>query len=200
MSFWLLLIPFISAVVAWVVNTCLIRVVFLPLHQKKILGITFQGIIPKYQQIIANQIAKFVISTISFQQMEEKLTHPDTIEKIMPFLEEEIDNFLRIKLPKQLPMISMFIGDNTIAQLKAIFVAELRTLFPQLISNYIKTIESNSTFEILIAQKIASIDPILIETTVRTGLKRQFQIFQIAGAFTGFLIGLFQIIISFFLS
>lgn len=200
MNYWLLFIPLISAFAGWGVNTVLIQLFFYPLTPRKILGITFQGLIPKNQQKIADQVAKFVTFHIPFQQIEEKLTHPDIIEKIMPFIEEEIDNFLRNKLPAQMPMISMFIGDKTIAQLKEVFVAELRTLFPKLISNYINTIQSNCTLEMIISQKIASIPLVSIESFIRIGLKKEFQVFRFAGVVTGLFIGLFQVMISFFLS
>jgi uncharacterized membrane protein YheB (UPF0754 family) len=200
MNYWLLFIPLISAFVGWGVNTVLIQLIFYPLIPKKILGITIQGLIPKNQLVIANQAAKYVTSQISFQVIEEKLTNPDIIEKIMPFIEEEIDNFLRNKLPLQLPMISMFIGDKTIAQLNEVFIAELRILFPKLISNYIHTIQSNSTLEMIISQKIASIPLDSIENSIRIGLKKEFQLFRFIGIVTGFLIGLFQIMISLFIS
>jgi uncharacterized membrane protein YheB (UPF0754 family) len=200
MNYWLLFIPLISAFVGWGVNSILIQSLFYPLTPKKILGITFQGLIPRNQQVIAGQAAKFVTSHIPFQQIEENLTHPDIIEKIMPFIEEEIDNFLRNKLPVQMPMISMFIGDKTIAQLKEVFVSELRTLFPKLISNYIHTIQSNCTLESIISQKIASIPIDSIEGLIRVSLKKKFLVFRFIGFFTGLFIGLFQLIISFILN
>ena len=200
MNYWLLLIPLISALIGWALNTVLIQLLFYPLTPKKILGITFEGLIPKNQQVIASQAAKFVTSHLPFQLIEEKLTHPDIIEKIMPFIEEEIDNFLRNKLPVQMPMISMFIGDKTIAQLKEVLVAELRTLFPKLISNYINTIQSNCTLESIITQKIASIPIDSLEGYIRDGLKKKFQVFRLTGLVTGLFIGLFQVIISIILS
>lgn len=200
MNYWLLLIPLLSAFVGWGINTLIIQSLFYPLTPQKLLGVTFQGLIPKNQQVIASQAAKFVTAHIPFQQIEENLTHPDVIEKIMPFIEEEIDNFLRKKLPAQMPMIAMFIGDKTIAQLKEVFVAELKTLFPKLISTYINTIKSNSTLESIISQKIASLSIDSIEATIRIGLKKKFQIFQLTGLFTGLFIGLFQLVISFILN
>ncbi len=197
MNYWLLVIPLISAFVGWGLNTVLIQLFFYPLAPKKIIGITFQGLIPNNQAVIADRLAKLVTSHISFQLIEKKLTHPDIIEKIMPFIEEEIDNFLRNKLSKQLPMISMFLGDKTIAQFKEVFIAELRSLLPKLISNYINTIQSNSTLELIISQKIASIPLVSVESFIRIGLKKQFRIFQFAGIVTGLFIGLFQVIISF---
>ena len=78
-----------------------------------------------------------------------------------------------------------------------VFIAELRSLLPKLISNYINTIQSNSTLELIISQKIASIPLVSVESFIRIGLKKQFRIFQFAGIVTGLFIGLFQVIISF---
>jgi len=64
------------------------------------------------------------------------ITDKNTVERLRPFVETEIDKFLREKLPVQMPMISMFIGDKTINQLKGIFVGEVEVLFPMFIEQY----------------------------------------------------------------
>ena len=50
---------------------------------------------------------------------------------ILPLADTHVDDFLRNKLPKAMPVMSMLVGDKTIAQLKAVFMDELRTLLPE---------------------------------------------------------------------
>ena len=64
------------------------------------------------------------------------ITDNNTVERLRPFVETEIDKFLREKLPAQMPMIAMFIGDKTINQLKGIFTGEIEILFPMFIEQY----------------------------------------------------------------
>ena len=58
-------------------------------------------------------------------------------DAVLPFIDAKLDDFFRLKLSEKLPMISMFIGDKTINQLKEVFIEELKQLFPELITNFI---------------------------------------------------------------
>ena len=51
-------------------------------------------------------------------------------------MNEKLDDFFRHKLSVKLPMISMFIGDKTIEELKGVFMEELAILFPVLITQF----------------------------------------------------------------
>jgi hypothetical protein len=51
-------------------------------------------------------------------------------------MHEKLDLFFREKLTAKMPMISMFIGDKTIEELKAVFMEELELLFPELMNSY----------------------------------------------------------------
>lgn len=50
---------------------------------------------------------------------------------ILPLADTHVDDFLRNKLPKKMPVMSMLVGDKTIAQLKAVFMEELQDLLPE---------------------------------------------------------------------
>jgi len=58
------------------------------------------------------------------------LSDPALTQSMLPLAEGHIDDFLRNKLPKAMPVVGMLIGDKTIAQFKAIFMEELQALFP----------------------------------------------------------------------
>jgi len=87
---------------------------------------------------LANTIANKLSSQLSQSgsQIIEAITSNNAIEQIRPMVEEEVEKFLREKLPAQMPMISMFIGDRTINQLKGIFVTEVEVIFPMFIEKY----------------------------------------------------------------
>ena len=64
------------------------------------------------------------------------MTENDPFEALKPTINDQLDDFFRHKLSAKLPMISMFIGDKTIEELKAVFLEELALLFPLLISEF----------------------------------------------------------------
>jgi len=201
MHWWLLIIPFIAALIGWIINSLIIRFLFHPLQPTKILGFTFFGLIPAKREIIAKQLGQYVDEELfSFGDIEEKLTNPANIEKLLPMVEEQIDHFLRKKLAEQMPMISMLIGENTIQQLKNIFMEELTILFPNLIHQYAKNLQSDLDLEKMITEKIMAIDLIETEKKLHAQFKKELQYFRFAGALTGLIIGSIQILITLLLN
>ena len=101
------------------------------------MGITFIGIFPKRQAQFAEKLGKLVSAELlSFDDIESKITNTDNIDQLMPQIDAHIDHFLRVKLADQMPVISMFIGDKTIQQMKSVFMAELKEIFPSIMKSY----------------------------------------------------------------
>ena len=76
------------------------------------------------------------VGQIDLTKMLPELTEHDPFEAMKPVINDKLDDFFRHKLSAKLPMISMFIGDKTIEELKAVFLEELALLFPLLIGEF----------------------------------------------------------------
>jgi len=197
MNKWLFLIPLISAFIGWFTNWIAIKMLFHPRSPKKILGITFHGIFPKRQKQFAEHLGRLVSKELlSFKDIEEKITHPDNIKKVMPLVDEHIDSFLRNKLAATMPMLSMFIGDKTIAQLKEVFMAELEELFPQLMKNYMNSLQSELDLEKIVIDKVAGFSSDKLEEVLNNIMSKEFRFVEIIGAVLGFIIGLLQVLVT----
>lgn len=197
MNKWLFLIPFISAFIGWFTNWIAIKMLFHPRLPKKILGITFHGIFPKRQKQFAEHLGKLVSKELlSFKDIEEKITHPDNVKKIMPLVDTHIDEFLRNKLSATMPMLSMFIGDKTIAQLKEVFMAELEQLFPVLMKNYMNSLQQELDLEQIVIEKVSNFSSDKLEEVLNAIMSKEFKFVEIIGAVLGFIIGLLQIFIT----
>jgi uncharacterized membrane protein YheB (UPF0754 family) len=197
MNFFLILIPFISAFIGWFTNWIAIKMLFHPKQPKKILGITFHGIFPKRQVQFAEKLGIMVSKElISFAEIEEKIIDPNNIQKLMPVVETKIDEFLRTRLSDAFPIISMFIGENTINQLKVVFMSELETLFPNLIKSYMKSLESSLDLEKIVTQKVSGFSSDKMEDILNQIMSKEFRFVEIIGAVLGFIIGLFQVLLT----
>ncbi len=197
MSYILLLIPVISAFIGWFTNWIAIKMLFHPKEPKKILGITIQGIFPKRQQQFAEKLGKLVSQELlSFADIEQKLIHPNNIEKLMPVVEEHIDQFLRRKLAEEMPVISMFIGENTIQQLKGIFMKELEALFPVIMQRYMGHLQQELDLEQIVIKKVASFSSDKLEDILQSILSKEFRFVELIGAVLGFIIGLLQVLLT----
>jgi uncharacterized membrane protein YheB (UPF0754 family) len=191
------LIPFISAFIGWFTNWIAIKMLFHPREPKIILGIRFQGIFPKRQQQFAEKLGKLVSEELlSFEDIESKISNPANISKLMPLVEEHIDHFLRVKLPEQMPVISMFIGDKTINQLKEVFITELTELFPAIMKNYMNNLQEDLNLEKIVSQKVAGFSSDKLEQILNAIMAKEFRFVEIIGGVLGFLIGLLQVFLT----
>ena len=197
MNYWLILIPVISAFIGWVTNWVAIKMLFHPRTPKKILGITFHGIFPKRQQQFAEKLGKLVSDEfLSFDDIEEKISNPENLKKIMPMIENHVDDFLRNRLKDEMPVISMFIGDKTIGNLKKMFMQEIEMLFPQVMKQYAINLKTELDLEQIVIQKVANFSSDKLEEVLYQIMSKEFRFVEIIGAVIGFIIGIVQIIIT----
>ena len=197
MSYSLVLSPIIAAFIGWITNWIAIKMLFHPRLPKKILGITFQGIFPKRQQQFAEKLGKLVSEELlSFTDIEKKITDPKNIQQLMPVVETHIDQFLRQKLAEEMPIISMFIGENTIQQLKATFMKELEILFPVIMQRYMGHLQKELDLERIVIEKVASFSTDKLESILTSIMSREFRFIERLGAILGFIIGLLQVLLT----
>jgi hypothetical protein len=76
------------------------------------------------------------LGQIDLTEIIPQLTKNDAFDNLKPVINKKLDDFFRHKLSAKLPMISMFIGDKTIEDLKEVFMEELSLLFPLLIAEF----------------------------------------------------------------
>jgi uncharacterized membrane protein YheB (UPF0754 family) len=197
LSWWLYTIPFISAFIHWLTIWMALKLLFHPRQPRKILGFTLQGVFPKRQGQIAGSLGKIVgQELLSFGDIETAIIKPENIRKMLPLVEEHIDHFLRNKLKETMPMISMFIGDKTIGQLKAVFMQELEELFPVILKNYTTHLRADLDLESIVTDKITNFSSDKLEIMLNQILTKEFRFVEVIGAALGFFIGLLQIFLT----
>ena len=187
-----------SAFTGWVTTWIAIKMLFHPRKPISIFGFKVQGIFPKNQQLIAQKLGQVVSKEfLSFAEIEAKVINPDNLEKLKPEIEAHIDIFLREKLVTLFPMLSMFIGDKTINQLKTAFLTELENLFPILMKNYMKKLESDLDLEKIVTEKLASFSTEKLEDILNQITKKEFKFLEIIGGVFGLFIGLAEVLVTF---
>jgi uncharacterized membrane protein YheB (UPF0754 family) len=200
MHIGLILIPIISAFIGWFTNWIAIKMLFHPKEPKKFLGLTIHGIFQKRQKQFAEKLGKLVSNVLlSFRDIEEKITHPGNLQKLMPLIDDHIEQFLKVKLPEQMPVIGMFIGEKTIQELKNVFSAELEQLFPIIMKNYMGSLKEQLDLEKIVTEKVAAFSSDKLEEILNSIMSKEFRFVEIIGGVLGFLIGLLQILITSFM-
>jgi uncharacterized membrane protein YheB (UPF0754 family) len=195
MNYWLLLIPFLSAFTGWITMRMAIWLLFHPRQPKTILGWKIQGIWPARREQIALQAGNYAATAFPLDDLEQRINEPGRFEEIKPLIEEHMDHFLRHKLKEQMPMIAMFIGDKTIQSLKTIFIQEIESLFPQVISRFSGNLKKELKLNELVSAKLAAIPTHTIEQAVRRELGTELKLVALFGGFIGLIIGVLQLLI-----
>jgi uncharacterized membrane protein YheB (UPF0754 family) len=175
MNYWLFLTPLFSALIGWGIHKIAIRSL---LHSSR------------SRQRLAEKIGKLAASEIASLDLEEKIGDPANFKKLVPVIEDHVDDFLRNKLKEQMPMISMFIGDKTINTLKTVFMQELESLFPQVMKQFATNLKNDPGIEQMISSKLLAMSPQKLEKM----LSKQLRYAEMLGAITGFVAGLLQVI------
>lgn len=196
MNYWLLIIPVFSACIGWITNWIAIKMLFHPREPRKIFGITFQGVYPKRQQQFAEKLGRLISNEFfSNVDIEEKISDPANLKKIMPMIELHVDDFLRDRIGKELPMVSMFIGDKTIGRLKGAFMNEIETLFPEVMKQYAGNLKTELNLEQLVVKKVTGFSSAKLEEILYRSLSKEFRQVGLLGALIGFIIGIVQVVI-----
>lgn len=197
MTWMFIIIPVISAFIGWFTNRIAIKMLFHPREPKKVLGVTFQGIFPKRQQQFAMKLGKLVSNELlSFSEIEQKISDPANVEKMLPHLEAHIDTFLREKLTAEIPMLGMLIGDKTISQVKGVFMKELEELFPILMKQYMTTLQNELDLERIVVEKVGRFSSDKLEDILNQIMSAEFRFVEIIGAVLGFVIGVMQVLLT----
>ena len=187
----------LSTFTGWITTWIAIKMLFHPRRPVNVLGLKIQGIFPKNQLLIAQKLGQVVSKElISFSEIESKVTDPDNLKKLRPEIENHIDSFLRDKLKETFPLLSMFMGEKTINQLKAAFLMELESLFPVLMKSYMTKLEQDLDLEKIVTEKVAGFSSDKLEDILDQITKREFKFLELVGAVFGLLIGVIQVVIQ----
>ncbi len=176
MSYWLFTIPLASAVIGWIAGSSLI---YYLIHNK--LG-------KKGSAARSENIAATVSGWFPMQLMDEKLNPSALLSKHRPLLETHVDEFLNKKLKEEIPMLAMFITEKTTNKVKEVFMKQLETLFPKVMSEMMAGWDIKSAIAGVLTEKMEDRElSKLIYQNFATEL-RQFKWWAaIVGAMMGFI-------------
>lgn len=119
----LLLLPLMTGLFGWLLTWFFVKSLFFPAKP-----ITIGKF--KWNAGLYELIDKFPLDTI----LPTDGSDNSSFDSVLPFIDKQLDDFFKHKLSEKMPIVSMFIGEKTVTQLKEVFLEELSTLFPSLVS------------------------------------------------------------------
>lgn len=196
--FYYISIPIISAVIGWFTNYIAVLMLFNPKQPKRFLGITFHGVFPKRQALIAQKIGKVVADELlSVDDLKERVITPESMDVIYASVENRMDNFLEGKMEKKFPLMSLLTSRSMKMKVRDEMLKEVREQLPNMLDDYIARFEANINIEEMISQKFNQLSTDRLEQVMNDILSKEFRFIEIIGAVIGFIIGLLQVLLAY---
>ena len=197
----LILIPLISAFIGWFTNWIAIKMLFHPKNPIKFLGFTILGIFRKMHQQFDKKLGVLVATELlHFDEIAVQLKDPSKLKELNPIIEAHLDNFLKVKLQEKLPVISMFVGDNTMNKIKDGMMEEIESLLPEIITRYTDSLSARIDIEKIVTEKVSKFSSDKLEEILVSIMSKEFRFVEILGGVLGFMIGLFQVLLTYWTS
>lgn len=150
--------PVVAATASWICVSLIIYFVCHPRRPVKFFGIKIQGLLYIRQSQVRELLVKNIVQQVVSKKdaIVQSVAAEENIGKLMPQIETHIQEFLTVRVPLELPMIAMFLGDKTTHQIKEVFMKELRSLFPQVLTQYFTVFFDEKKLHDLISAQLSS--------------------------------------------
>lgn len=197
MSWELISLPVIAAFIGWGTNVIAIKMLFWPRRPVKIGGWNFWGVLPKRQKEIAASIGQVISEDLLpgsdlLKAVNTRQTRQEVTELISKNLEAKLNRFLPFFIPESA-------RKKIKEHLRGQVGEEIDTLFAQLETTVSGRFQAEGLLSDLVEEKINSFDFLQLENLVLKVAKKELRHIEFFGALLGFLIGLIQVLILFFL-
>ncbi len=197
---WLLfLLPLIAALIGWMTNYIAVKMLFHPKEPKKIVGITFHGVFPKRQNVLAEKLGQLVADELfSVSDVSAKIKEFATSDEAMNEVGKRIEMTIRNKLVQAFPMLAMFLTDEMVEKVTGLFKNELKDFLSATSQGMGEKLEENLNVEAMVKERVNAFSSEKLEKLLNQLMKKEFKFIELVGAILGFLIGCLQLVISLF--
>ena len=191
------LLPFIAAGIGWVTNYLAVKMLFHPRKEVCVLGLPIQGVFPKRQTALAEKLGNLVSEELfSIEEVTVKIHDIAKSDDIAKILATRIEKTMSEKLLKAFPMLSMFLTDEMVGKVSGLFLTELKGMLTDVSDVTAKKLESDIDIRATVREKVQDFSSDKLEEILFSIMKREFRFIEYVGAVLGFLIGSFQLLLT----
>ncbi len=194
MDYWVFVyIPFFTAVIGWLTNKVAIKMLFRPRRPFRVMGILFQGLIPRRQDEIAARSAEIIEQELVNQHFfREKFKKID----LGPHMREFAGKLVREGIAERLrviPLIGGFINENTLSMLEEIAAEELAGHASALTGKLGDEAERHMEVGLYVEEQIKAFDLDKLESVIKRIASKEFRTIELLGGVLGFAVGIGQL-------
>ena len=191
----LLIPPVAGAIIGWVTNYVAIKLLFRPHIPFSILGYQVQGVIPKRRKEIARSMARAIEKDLlSSGDFAKALSGLDWEKEIENTVEEAVEHRFSSRYLK-LPVVGL-VSENLKGQVKLILTKEIISHLDRKKDSLAAKVKESIDVQELLVTKIDKLDLKKFEKLLTDFIARELKHLEYLGGVMGFIIGLFQSILT----
>lgn len=187
----------ISTFIGYITNVVAVKMLFWPRHPVNLGFYVVQGVLPKRQAQIAQQLGELVEKELlSLDDVLERINTPKIQEKLVEKISEAIKYRLAEILPRIIPgRLIQMIGDT----LDKVMRQEAANLIDQLFASGTEYLTQEIQINKIVEEKVNTYDLNQLEAMIKGVTAPELTFIEVLGGVMGFIIGLVQVAIILFL-
>ncbi|MBF0431530.1 MAG: DUF445 family protein [Fibrobacteria bacterium] len=196
----LIFMPILSGAIGWFTNFIAVKMLLKPLHPVKILGITFQGLLPRRHEKLATHLAAAIAKDFFTEKnIENFIDKADTGELIDRFIKDKWDDVIK-NIVTNIPMLQMFLSEEMIISIRDKVAETFGNNKKAFNQNLVEAINNKVDLEGTIKENILAFDLERLEKIIEDIAQKEFRYIERLGGVIGFIIGLIQavLVVAFF--
>ncbi len=195
MPVYIIALPLVGALIGWITNRLAIRMLFHPRNPKIVLGFRWQGLIPQRHAEIAEKAGSIVAEELIGQKVLRKAIEDIDVE---PALNDAITHLVWERLGPRLrgiPLFGRMVNDKMMAQIHIQVADELHQILPSMRERVGQAAEAHINLKQMVSERVLAFEIDQLEGIIYQLANREFRQIEWLGAFLGFVIGIFQVLV-----
>ena len=190
---WLLL-PAVGALIGWLTNVLAVRLIFRPHRERRVLGITVQGLIPRRRAELAEKVSETVSREfISDEDIREAFADPALLETLRDQVDRSAARFIREKFDALPALVLTFLPVDLEAKVRTGVVEEVMRAMPELTRRLAEAAGPRLDVRRTVRERIEGFSTEKLEAIVMEIARRELVAIEVLGGVLGFIIGSAQV-------
>lgn len=186
-------IPLVGAFVGYVTNCVAIWMLFHPRRPVRLLGVRFQGLVPRRRRELAVAVGRTVAEhLVTAGDIRDVLASEDVQRAFRNTLQEHVEDLLRERTAGRSAVMARVFTDRVIRALSRAVTAEIMRAVPALLELFTERLEEHVSISDLVTERIERFEEERVEALVRQVAQRELRAIELLGGVLGLLIGLVQ--------
>lgn len=187
---WIML-PAVGALIGYGTNYLAVRMIFRPVKPVRVLGLTFQGLVPRRQAELAASVGRVVGDHLfSHEDMLEALGRVD----LGALVDTALDKGLAPKIAEyqRMPFVGAFLTDERVKELRAAIVRGVVGRKEEVYVSIEAAVRDGIDVHAVVERKVAGFEVARLEALILEVASRELRAIEVLGGVLGFAVGLVQ--------